>query len=176
MAIYELDGVRPELPASGRCWIAENATVIGRVRLGDDVGVWFNAVLRGDNDLIAIGDRSNVQDGCVLHVDAGYPIAVGQDCVIGHNAVLHGCTLEDGVLIGMGATVLNGAVIGAHSLVGANALVGEGKSFPPYSLIVGAPARVVRTLDPEQAAGIVRGAAAYVEKRALYARALKRIG
>ncbi|HSI39284.1 MAG TPA: gamma carbonic anhydrase family protein [Xanthobacteraceae bacterium] len=162
MAIYTLDGVAPELPAPGRYWIARDANVIGRVRLGDEASIWFGTTVRGDNETIAIGARVNVQELCVLHTDPGFPMDIGDDATVGHRAILHGCTIGAGSLIGMGATVLNGARIGAGCLVGANALVTEGKEFPDFSLIVGAPAKVVRTLDPEAVAGLRATAAHYV--------------
>jgi carbonic anhydrase/acetyltransferase-like protein (isoleucine patch superfamily) len=174
MAIYELDGERPDLPE--RCWIAESATVIGRVRLKSEASVWFGSVLRGDNEWIELGERSQIQDNATLHTDPGFPIVIGHDCVIGHNVVLHGCTIADNSLIGMGAIVLNGARIGKCCLVGAGALVTEGKTFPDYSLIVGAPARIHRTLD-EKAAQMIAGAAdIYVKRWQRYAKGLKRIG
>ena len=174
MAIYELDGERPELPE--RYWIAESATVIGRVRLKSEASVWFGSVLRGDNEWIELGERSQIQDNATLHTDPGFPLVIGHDCVIGHNVVLHGCTIADNSLIGMGAIVLNGARIGKCCLVGAGALVTEGKTFPDYSLIVGAPARVHRTLD-EKAAQMIAGAAdIYVKRWQRYAKGLKRIG
>jgi carbonic anhydrase/acetyltransferase-like protein (isoleucine patch superfamily) len=176
MAIFELDGQAPELPADGRCWIADNASVIGRVRLKSDTSVWFGAVLRGDNEWIELGERSQIQDNATLHTDPGFPIVIGRDCVIGHNAVLHGCTIADNSLIGMGAIVLNGARIGKNSLVGAGALVTEGKSFPDNSLIVGAPARAIRTLDDDARARIAQGADIYVRRSRQYAKGLKRIG
>ncbi len=175
MALFELDGVRPQLPEGGRVWIAGNATLIGRVVLGEDVSIWFNAVLRGDNDPIVIGDRSNIQDGAVLHTDIGKPLTVGTGCTVGHGAILHGCTVGDNSLIGMGATVLNGARIGANSIVGANALVAEGKEFPDFSLIVGVPAKVVRRLDPDIVATLKASAAGYVANGRRYASGLKRI-
>src|SRR5262245_26760490 len=147
MAIFELDGQAPELPADGRYWIAENASVIGRVRLKSDASVWFGSVLRGDNEWIEIGERSQVQDNATLHTDPGFPMVIGAHCVSGHNVILHGCMIGDNSLIGMGAILLNGARIGANCLVGAGALVTEGKTFPDNSLIVGAPARATRTLD-----------------------------
>jgi carbonic anhydrase/acetyltransferase-like protein (isoleucine patch superfamily) len=161
MPLYRLAGFQPTLPPEGRYWIAPGAQVIGRVSLGEDVGVWFNAVIRGDNELIRIGARTNIQDGCVLHSDEGSPLSIGRDCTIGHGAIVHGCTVGDGCLIGMGATLLNGAVIGRGSLVGANALVTEGKIFPERSLIVGSPAKSVRTLDEAAVAKLLASAAYY---------------
>ena len=143
---------------------APNATVVGRVELGRDTSVWFNAVIRADNDLIAIGDESNVQDGCILHTDAGIPMRIGARVTIGHAAVLHGCTIEDEALIGIGAVLLNGSRIRRHSIVGARALVTEGKDFPERSLILGSPARAVRTVTDEEIASIRASAAHYVEK------------
>ena len=176
MAIYELDGERPDLPADGRYWIADDATVIGRVRLKADASVWFGSVLRGDNEWIELGERSQIQDNATLHTDPGFPIVIGHDCVIGHNVVLHGAKVGDNSLVGMGAILLNGATIGKNSLVGAGALVTEGKTFPDNSLIVGAPARVVRTLD-EKAAAMIRGAAdIYVRRWQRYLKGLKKIG
>ncbi|MDF0488650.1 gamma carbonic anhydrase family protein [Sphingomonas sp. H39-1-10] len=173
MPLYAFEGQQPKLGEG--VWIAPSAEVIGDVRLGEQVSVWFGAVIRADNTTIDIGARSNVQEGAMLHSDPGAPLTVGADCTIGHHAILHGCTIEDGVLIGMGARVLNHAVIGAGSLVGAGALVTEGKSFPPLSLIVGSPARAVRALNEEQIAGIGASAASYVEKARRFAGALVRI-
>ena len=160
MPIYALGNVAPEMPENGRFWIAPDANVIGNVSLGEDVGVWFGVTIRGDNEKISIGARSNVQEGCIFHTDIGFPLTIGEDCTIGHGAILHGCTLGNGVLIGMGAVVLNGAHIPDGCLVGAHALVTEGKVFAPNSLIVGSPARSAKTLD---AAGVARlkGAAAH---------------
>ena len=176
MAIFELDGQAPELPADGRCWIAESATVIGRVRLKSNASVWFGAVLRGDNEWIELGERSQIQDNSTLHTDPGFPLTIGDNCVIGHNVVLHGCTIGANSLIGMGAIVLNGAKIGANCLLGAGALVTEGKTFPENSLIVGAPARAIRTLDDKAKQAIARGADIYVRRWQQYAKGLKRIG
>lgn len=176
MPIYELDGVRPELPEADAFWIAPDAHVIGRVRLGQDVGVWFGAVLRGDNDTISVGDRTNIQEGAMLHVDPGFPMTIGADVTIGHHAIVHGCTIGDNSLIGMGATILNGARIGKNCLVGANALVTEGKEFPDNSLIVGAPAKAVRTLDAEAAEKLRASAASYVANWRRFAKGLKQIG
>src|SRR3979409_663470 len=149
MAIFELDGETPDLPADGRYWIAESAVVIGRVRLRTEASVWFGSVLRGDNEWIELGERSQIQDNATLHTDPGFPITIGVDCVIGHNVVLHGCKVGDNSLIGMGAILLNGVKIGKNCLVGAGALVTEGKEFPDNALIVGAPAPGIRTLDEQ---------------------------
>ena len=176
MAIFELDGEAPDLPADGRYWIADSAMVIGRVRLKTDASVWFNAVLRGDNEWIELGERSQIQDNAVLHTDLGFPLNIGEDCVIGHNVVLHGCTIASNSLIGMGAVVLNGARIGKNCLVGAGAVVTEGKEFPDNSLIVGSPARTLRTLDEKAAQAIARDADIYVRRWQQYAKGLKRIG
>src|SRR4030088_1635026 len=147
MAIFELDGETPDRPADGRYRIAESAVVIGRVRRRTEASVWCGSVLRGDNEWIELGDRSQIQDNATLHTDPGFPITIGDNCVIGHNVVLHGCSIASNSLIGMGAVVLNGARIGRNCLVGAGALVTEGKEFADNALIVGAPARTVRTLD-----------------------------
>ncbi|RZF66178.1 gamma carbonic anhydrase family protein [Sphingomonas populi] len=174
MPLYAFEGQQPTL-ADG-VWIAPSAEVIGDVRLGEQASVWFGAVIRADNTTIAVGARSNVQEGAMLHSDPGTPLTVGADCTIGHHAILHGCTIEDGVLVGMGATILNRAVIGAGSLVGAGALVTEGKSFPPGSLIVGSPARAMRDLSEEQIADLTASAASYVEKARRFAAGLVRVG
>ena len=157
MPIYELDGQAPEFPADGRYWVAETAVLIGRVRLKSDASVWFGAVLRGDNEWIELGERSQIQDGAVLHTDPGFPMVIGSNCVIGHQVMLHGCTIGDNTLIGIQAVILNGARIGRNC-------------------IVGAPARVVRTLD-EKAAEMIRGAAdIYVRRWQKYANGLKKVG
>lgn len=175
MPLYALDGTSPETAPAGEWWLAPDAHVIGRVRLGAGVGIWFGAVLRGDNEWIEIGENSNIQEGCVLHTDMGSPLSVGAGCTIGHRAILHGCTIGENSLVGMGATVLNGAKIGRNSLVGANALVTEGKEFPDNSLIVGAPARAIRTLDDKAAEGIAASARGYVARWKLFATGLQRI-
>lgn len=162
MPIYQLDGKAPQFPEDGRFWIAPDATLIGSVRVGDEASVWFGTVIRGDNELIELGARVNIQELCVLHTDPGYPMTIGPDCTVGHKAMLHGCTIGPNSLIGMGATVLNGARIGANSLVGAGALITEGKEFPDNSLIVGAPGKVIRTLDTAAVARIHGTAAHYV--------------
>ncbi|HET9160998.1 MAG TPA: gamma carbonic anhydrase family protein [Caulobacteraceae bacterium] len=173
MPVYALGDVAPVLPAEGRYWIAPSAQVMGRVVLKEDASIWWGATLRGDNDPIVIGERSNVQDGSVLHTDEGVPLTIGSDVTIGHLVMLHGCTIGDGSLIGIGSIVLNGAKIGKNCLVGANTLITEGKEFPDNSMIVGSPGRVIRTLSPEQAAMIAHGAAHYVENWKRYARELK---
>jgi len=176
MPLYELDGVRVETPGEGRYWVAPSAVLIGKVILEEDASVWFGSVLRGDNEPIRVGARSNIQEGCVLHTDPGYPLTIGSNCVIGHLAMLHGCTIGDNSLVGMSAIVLNGAKIGNNSLVGAGAVVTERKTFPDNSLIVGAPARVIRTLD-EKAVEMIRGGAdVYVNRFKRYLKGLKRIG
>jgi carbonic anhydrase/acetyltransferase-like protein (isoleucine patch superfamily) len=176
MPIYELDGVSPEFPADGSWWMAESAVLIGKVRMLRETSIWFGAVLRGDNEWIELGERSQIQDNATLHTDPGFPMVIGSNCVIGHNVILHGCTIGDNSLIGMGAILLNGAKIGAGSLVGAGALVTEGKTFPDNSLIVGSPARAVRTLDDKAHAMIAHGADVYVRRWKRYANGLKRIG
>ena len=176
MAIYELDGQGPDLPADGNFFIADTAAVIGKVRLKPGASVWFGAVLRGDNEWIELGERSQIQDNATLHTDPGFPMTIGSNCVIGHNVILHGCTIGDDSLIGMGAILLNGSKIGRGSLVGAGALVTEGKEFPENSLIVGSPARAVRTLDDKAHAMIAHGADVYVRRYQRYAKGLKRIG
>ena len=176
MAIYELDGQAPEFPADGNYFIADTATVIGKIRLLNAASVWFGAVLRGDNEWIELGERSQIQDNATLHTDMGFPLTIGPDCVIGHNVILHGCTIGANALIGMGAIVLNGARIGAGSLVGAGALITEAKSFPERSLIVGAPARAVRTLDDAAVHAIAAGADFYVRNFKRFAKGLKPVG
>jgi carbonic anhydrase/acetyltransferase-like protein (isoleucine patch superfamily) len=176
MPIYALEDRVPTLPEAGRFWVAPDAHVIGRVVLGDEVGVWFGAVLRGDNESIEIGARSNVQEGVMMHTDPGFPLRVGSGVTVGHHAILHGCTIGDDTLIGMGATVLNGARIGRNCLVGANALVTEGRNFPDNSLIVGAPAKVVREVDAKILEIIRISAEFYVNNWRRFASGLRRIG
>jgi len=172
MPLYALDGIAPVLPEEGRFWIAPGAQVIGRVRLEADASIWFGVVARGDNEEILIGAGSNVQDGAVLHSDPGFPLTIGAGCTIGHRAILHGCAIGDNSLVGMGATLLNGAVIGRNCLVGANALVTEGKIFPDNSLIVGSPARLVRTLDEAAMLGLQESASHYVANARRFAKGL----
>jgi carbonic anhydrase/acetyltransferase-like protein (isoleucine patch superfamily) len=176
MAIYELDGQGPELPEIGNYYVADNASLIGKVRLLNGASVWFGAVLRGDNEWIEIGENSNVQDNTTCHTDLGYPLTVGKGCTVGHNVVLHGCTIEDGALVGMGSIVMNGARIGRCSIVGAGAVITEGKEFPEYSLIIGAPARVIRALDPAQVPPMGSAARFYVGNGPRYKKGLRKIG
>lgn len=170
MTIHSLDGVMPEL--ADACWIAGSADVIGRVRLAHNASVWFGAVLRGDNELILVGEGSNVQDGCVLHTDMGAPLTIGRNCTIGHRAILHGCSIGDNSLVGMGAAILNHAVIGKNCLIGANALIAEGKVIPDNSLVVGAPGKVVRPIDDEGVAALTRAAEGYVRNWQRFAASL----
>jgi len=170
--IYSLGGVSPQFDDESTFWLAPDATLIGRISVGAHVGIWFGAVLRGDNEPIRIGARSNLQEHAILHTDPGFPITIGQGCTIGHRATLHGCTIGDNSLIGMCAVVLNGARIGRDCIVGAGALVTEGKSFEDGSLIVGAPARVVRQLDETAIAGLRRSADHYVENARRFRRDL----
>ncbi|OAF06054.1 gamma carbonic anhydrase family protein [Bradyrhizobium centrolobii] len=176
MAIYELDGQAPDLPADGNYFIAETATVIGRVRLKPGASVWFGAVLRGDNEWIEIGEGSNVQDGSTCHTDLGFPLVIGKNCTVGHNVILHGCTIEDDALVGMGSIVMNGAKIGRNSIVGAGSVITEGKEFPERSLIIGSPARVIRTLDGAQVQRMGSAAKFYVANGPRFKKGLKRIG
>ena len=163
MTAYRLGEKGPTLPEGGEYWIAPTAAVIGNVILKKNASVWWGAVLRGDNEPITLGENSNVQDNSVLHTDMGSPLVIGDNVTVGHMAMLHGCVIGDGALIGIGAVVLNGAKIGKNSLVGAGALVTEGKEFPDNVMILGSPARVVRELPPEQAARMGMGALHYVE-------------
>src|SRR5471030_1130560 len=207
MPIYELDGHAPEFPGEGQYWVADTAVLIGKVRLKREASVWFGAVLRGDNEWIELGERSQIQDNATLHTDPGFPMVIGSNCVIGHKVMLHGCTVGDNSLIGMSAILLNGAKIGnnsqtsqllpivapfrkigmsaillngakigKNSLVGEGSLITEGKTFPDNSLIVGAPARAIRTLDEKALAMIRGGADIYVRRWKQYAKGLKKIG
>lgn len=173
MAIYEIDGQAPQVPESA--WVADSAQVMGKVVMGESSSVWFGVVARGDSDVIHIGERSNVQDGCVLHADEGVPLHIGNNVSVGHKVMLHGCTIGDGSLIGIGAIVLNHARIGRNCLVGAGSLVTEGKEFPDNSMILGSPAKVVRTLNEEQLAGLRRAAQHYVDNAQRFRLGLRKI-
>lgn len=164
---YRLEDIEPTLPAEG-CFIAPNATVIGRTEIGKDSSVWWNAVIRGDNELIKIGEGSNIQDFCMLHTDPGFPLTIGNGVTIGHHVVLHGCTIGDGALIGIGSTILNGAKIGKNCLVGAGALVTEGKEYEEGSLIVGSPAKAIRQLKDDALAMMKLNTLHYVENAKRY--------
>lgn len=174
MAIYELDGIRPQVADSA--WVAENAQVIGDVRLAPGSSVWFGATLRGDTEPIVVGEGSNIQDGSVLHTDHNLPLTIGRHVTVGHQVMLHGCTIGDESLIGIGAIVLNGAKIGKNCLVGAGALVTEGKEFPDGSMIIGSPAKAMRQLTPEQIEGLRRSAQHYMENAERYRQGLKKVG
>ena len=169
MSIYEFEGHRPVLPASGEFYIAPNASVIGKVSMGHLTSVWFSATVRGDNDAIVIGDRSNVQDSCVLHTDPGYPMVIAVGVTVAHLAMLHGCTIGDNTLIGMGATVMNGTVVGRNCIIGAHALLGEGKTIPDNSMVLGAPGRVVKSIDGAGEEMLRKAAQSYVDKVYRYA-------
>lgn len=176
MTLYRLGEVVPRLPSSGEVYVAPCASVIGNVVLHEMVSVWFGAVIRGDNEPIVLGRGTNVQDGCVFHTDPGFPMTLGEDVTVGHRAILHGCSVGDGSLIGMGAVVLNGARIGAGCLIGANALVTEGKEIPDGAMVIGQPGKVVRILDEEARAGLRRTAGVYKEKLRLYRDGLAAVG
>jgi carbonic anhydrase/acetyltransferase-like protein (isoleucine patch superfamily) len=176
MAIYELDGQGPDLPQDGSYFIADTAVVIGKVRLQKSASVWFGAVLRGDNEWIELGEGSNIQDNSTCHTDPGFPLVIGKNVTVGHNVILHGCTLEDDSLVGMGSIVMNGARIGRGAVVGAGSVITEGKQFPEYSLIIGSPARVIRTLTPEQATAMGRAAKSYQIRGPQFKKGLKKIG
>jgi len=173
MAVYELDGVAPEVAESA--WIADSAQVMGRVSLGQDASVWFGTVVRGDTESITIGEGSNIQDASVLHADQGKPLVVGRNVTVGHQVMLHGCTIGDESLIGIGAVVLNGARIGKNCLVGAGSLVTEGKEFPDGSMIIGSPAKAIRQLSPEQIEGLRQSAKHYIDNARRFKAGLRRI-
>ena len=161
MPLYALRDVAPSVPENGTYWVAPGAHVMGNVTLAEEVSIWFNAVLRGDNEPIVIGRGSNVQEGAVFHVDPGFPLTVGEDVTVGHMALLHGCTIGDGTLVGMGAMVMNGAKVGKGCLIGANAMVTEGKEIPDGSLVLGSPGKVIRTLDDAAIAMLGRATESY---------------
>ncbi|MFM9937955.1 MAG: gamma carbonic anhydrase family protein [Hyphomicrobiaceae bacterium] len=173
MALYEFDGHKVATPASGRYFVAPNAMVIGRVTLYDATSVWPGAVIRGDNEPIWIGARSNIQEGCVLHADPGFPLTVGEECTIGHMVMLHGCTIGRFCLIGIGSIILNGAKIGEGSLIGAGTLIPENKVIPPNSVVLGVPGKVIREATDKDRARIQEGLDDYQQKWPLYVRSLK---
>jgi carbonic anhydrase/acetyltransferase-like protein (isoleucine patch superfamily) len=173
MALYELDGIRVSTPGEGTYWVAPNAVVLGKVEIHTDASVWFGAVVRGDNELIRIGPRSNVQDGSVLHTDPGFPLDIGADCTIGHMVMLHGCTIGRGSLIGIGSIILNGAKIGEECLIGANTLIAEGKEIPPRSMVLGSPGKIVRELTTEDVQRFSGAAGRYVANWKRYAAGFK---
>ncbi len=173
MAIYQLETLRPQIHATA--WVADNAQVIGNVTLAQDCSAWFGVVIRGDTEAITVGRGSNIQDGSVLHADPGMPLVVGEDVTIGHQVMLHGCTVGDGTLIGIQAVVLNGAKIGKNCLVGAGSLVTEGKEFPDGSMIFGSPAKAVRQLSAEQIEGLKMTAKHYIDNAQRYKAGLKKL-
>jgi len=175
MTIYSIGDKKPTFPDEGDYWIAPGAHVMGQVQIGKDVGIWFGSVLRGDNDVIKIGNETNIQENTIIHADPGCPVTIGDNCTIGHNAIIHGCTIGNNTLIGMGATILNNAKIGNNCLVGAGALVTENKEFPDGSLIVGSPAKAVKELDEKTIANLTRSSKHYVENFKKFSKDLKEI-
>jgi carbonic anhydrase/acetyltransferase-like protein (isoleucine patch superfamily) len=173
MALYELEGISVTTAGEGRCWIAPSAVVIGKVTIEEDASVWFGSVIRGDNEPIRIGTRSNVQEGCVLHTDPGFPLTIGPDCTIGHMVMLHGCTIGRGSLIGIGSIILNGVKIGEECLVGANTLIPEGKDIPARSMVLGSPGKIVRQLSDEDVARFGGAAGRYVKNWKRFSAGLK---
>jgi len=173
MAIYKISEFTPQIDDSA--YIADSADIIGKVRIAEHASVWFNVTLRGDNELISIGERSNLQESVVIHTDMGYPLTIGRNVTVGHQAMLHGCTIQDGALIGIQAVILNGAVIGKNCLVGAGALVTEGKHFPDNSLIIGSPAKVARSLTDDEIALLSKIAESYVQRAQLFKTELVRL-
>jgi carbonic anhydrase/acetyltransferase-like protein (isoleucine patch superfamily) len=174
MPIYELDGIRPELPPEGQYWIAPDAVLVGRVRLKKNASVWWGTVLRGDNDWIEVGENSNIQDLSVIHTDAGEPAVIGDNVTVGHRVIIHSARVGDGALIGMGAILLNGVTVGRHCLVGAGALLTEGKTFEDGKLVLGSPARAIRDLTAEQIEGLKHSAERYVANAGRYATRLNK--
>lgn len=175
MPVFSLAGQQPDMAPPGLCYVAESAVVIGKVRIKAGASVWFGAVLRGDNEWIEVGERSNIQDNCTLHTDPGYPLVIGAGCTVGHNAILHGCTISHNTLIGMGAIVMNGAQIGANCIVGAGTLIGEHKVVPDNSLVIGSPMRKLRDTDEEAAKLIANAAQIYFQRGQDYAAELERV-
>ncbi|NCF78971.1 MAG: gamma carbonic anhydrase family protein [Alphaproteobacteria bacterium] len=176
MTVYALGDRTPQFPASGNYWIAPDSQVMGAIILEENASIWFGAVLRGDNEPITIGVNSNVQDGSVMHTDIGFPLTLGKNVTVGHQAMLHGCTVGDNSLVGIGATILNGAKIGKNCLIGAHALVGEGKEIPDNSMVLGMPGKIVRELDENNEKIMIASAEHYVENWKRYQRELKEVG
>lgn len=175
MPVYELDGTSPVPTNSDNIWIAPDAHIIGNVNLEQNVGIWFGAVLRGDNEPITIGEGTNIQEHTMVHTDPGFPASIGKNCTIGHRAIIHGCTLDDNSLVGMGAIVLNGARIGKNCLIGAGALIPEGKTIPDNSLVVGMPGKVIRTLTEADAAKLTESALNYQRNAKRFLSTLKKL-
>jgi len=175
MALYEFDGIRPDLPDEGDYWIAPDAQVMGNVNLARHASIWFGCVVRGDNDPISIGENTNIQDNSVLHSDHGSPLTIGRDVTVGHKAMLHGCTIGDNCLIGIGAVIMNNTKIGKNCLIGANALITENKEIPDHSMVMGSPGRVLSQLSDEQIAMITLSAEHYVHNWKRFAASLKRV-
>ena len=175
MALYEFDGIKPQLPDEGDYWIAPEAHVMGNVQMSKNSSVWFGSVVRGDNDPITIGENTNIQDNSVLHSDVGSPLSIGKDVTVGHRVMLHGCTIGDNCLIGIGSVILNNTKIGKNCLIGANSLITEGKDIPDNSMVMGSPGRVLRQLTDEQVAMINLSAEHYVHNWKRFAAGLKRL-
>ena len=173
MALYELDGVRVATPGPGRFWVADNATVVGRVTLEADTSVWFNTVIRGDAEPIHVGEGTNIQEGCVLHTDPGYPLTIGKRSLIGHMAMLHGCTICSNTLVGIGAIVLNGGKIGDNCIIGAHTILAENKEIPSGSVVIGVPGKIVRQIRPEDIAKIKEDVQHYIENSRRFAKGMK---
>lgn len=172
MTIYAFEGAEPDLPPEGRYWVAPTAVLLGRVKLGEMASVWYGSVLRGDCELIHVGARSNVQDGCVLHTDPGFPVTIGENCTIGHMAMVHGCTISDGSLVGIGATLLNGVRVGRNCIIGAHTLLPEGREIPDRSLVMGTPGRIVREIGEDDVGTLKHLADHYVENWQRHSRGL----
>jgi carbonic anhydrase/acetyltransferase-like protein (isoleucine patch superfamily) len=173
MPLFSLDGQQPDMAPANLCYVAPTAVLIGKVRIKAGASVWFGAVLRGDNEWIEVGERSNVQDNCTLHTDPGFPLVIGTGCTIGHNAILHGCSIGENTLIGMGAIILNGAQVGSNCIVGAGALISEKKTVPDNSLVMGAPARKIRDTDEAAVKLIGKAADIYFQRWQDYAAKLR---
>ena len=173
MPLYTLGTASVKTPADGQFWVAPSAVLIGKIELCTDASVWFGAVLRGDNELIRVGAKSNIQDGCILHTDPGFPLDIGEECTVGHMVMLHGCTIGQGSLIGIGSIILNGARIGEGSLIGANTLITEGKIIPPRSMVLGSPGKVVKELTLEESSRLKASSERYVTNWKRYVNSLK---